>query len=297
MDNIYKYRLFLKTIETGNITRTAESFYVSQSAVSQQLKHLEEYFGKELFYKDKTLKLTAFGMSIKDEVEQLVSYYEHKENFIFNVSKNEDLSLNIIAKSSFILNILNRFLTKNPLDINALRNGSNLMICEEINSGRSHIGFGDLGNAYRNLESIQVLDIPIVLVVHKSNPLAKKKDVLVEDLKKQTMILYDDKTFIGNYVQDMFIEKKTYPKRVIRCNHSEMIQMLAQIKFGIGFIYGHTADSINNKDLVYRQLKNFSIKKPYSLIYNPKFINQYQQQVIENMVTFFKKENKKLGKL
>ena len=73
MDNIYKYRLFLKTIETGNITRTAESFYVSQSAVSQQLKHLEEYFGKELFYKDKTLKLTAFGISIKDEVEQVAT--------------------------------------------------------------------------------------------------------------------------------------------------------------------------------------------------------------------------------
>ena len=141
MDNIYKYRLFLKTIETGNITRTAESFYVSQSAVSQQLKHLEEYFSKELFYKDKTLKLTAFGISIKDEVEQLVSYYDHKENFIFNVSKNEDLSLNIIAKSSFILNTLNKFLIKNPLDINAIRNGSNQMIIETARNIRARVFF------------------------------------------------------------------------------------------------------------------------------------------------------------
>ena len=84
--------------------------------------------------------MTAFGISIKDEVEQLVSYNDHKENFIFNVSKNQDLSLNIIAKSSFILNILNKFLKKHPLDINAIRNGSNQMICEEIDSGRSHIG-------------------------------------------------------------------------------------------------------------------------------------------------------------
>ena len=156
--------------------------------------------------------------------------------------------------------------------------------------------FGDIGSAYRNLKPIKVLDIPIVLVMSKSNPLNKKTDILVHDLKNHTLILYDDKTFIGNYVQDMFIQKKLYPKHVIRCNHSEMIQMLAELKFGIGFIYGHTA-KLDNKMVVYKQLNNYSIKKPYSLIYNPRFINAYQEQIIENLISFFKKENKRLEKL
>lgn len=293
MDNIYRYRLFLKTIETGNITRTAESFYVSQSAVSQQLKHLEEYFGKALFYKEKTLRLTSFGLSIKDEVEQLVSYYDHKENFIFNLSKNDDLALNIIAKSSFIMNLLMNYLKKHPLDINAVRNGSNNAICKDIESGKSHIGFGDLEPGFRYIKAIQVLDIPIVLCLNKNHKLTKTKDITIQDLKNERLILYDDQTFIGNHIQSLLMKHKIYPKSVLRSNHSEIIQELTDSKYGIGFVYKHTA---HNKNLAYRKITDTVISKPYSLLYNPKFVNAYQEQVIDNLLKFFEVENKRLNK-
>jgi DNA-binding transcriptional LysR family regulator len=288
--------LFLKTIETGNITRTAESFFVSQSAVSQQLKQLEEYFGKPLFYKDKTLKLTAFGNGIKSEIEQLVNYYTNKENHILSLTKQSEQTLNIIGKSAFILTIFKKFLEKNPIELHELQNSNNSSICESIQKGKSHIGFGEHESEYPNLESFEILHIPVILSIHKNHSLAAKEEIEVNDLKNETLILYSDQTYIGAKVQDLFIHNNFYPKDIIYSNHSKIIQMMTELNYGIGFIYSHTKET-DNKSLVYKRIKGAAIQRPYSLIYNPMFITDYQKEIIAMLKDFFQKEDKRLNRI
>ena len=176
-----------------------------------------------------------------------------------------------------------------------MQNTNNSSICESIQKGKSHIGFGEHEAEYPNLESFEILHIPVILSINKEHPLASKDDIEVNDLKNETLILYSDQTYIGAKVQDLFIHNNFYPKDIIYSNHSKIIQMMTELNYGIGFIYSHTKEA--NKKLVYKRLKNASIQRPYSLIYNPMFITDYQKEVISKLKDFFQKEDKRLNRI
>lgn len=59
--DIINLQAFIATVETGSITQAAEQIGRTQSAVSQQISKLESLLNKNLFYRDKTMKLTQEG--------------------------------------------------------------------------------------------------------------------------------------------------------------------------------------------------------------------------------------------
>ncbi|MCW8950622.1 MAG: LysR family transcriptional regulator, partial [Sedimenticola sp.] len=76
-------RTFLAVAESGGMTRAAQSLSLTQGAVSQQIKRLEGYFGKQLFdRRQKRMLLTSDGeklvasanrlLALNDEVRQLM---------------------------------------------------------------------------------------------------------------------------------------------------------------------------------------------------------------------------------
>ena len=56
------YNLFLKVVETGSISKAANELFISQPALSQQLKKLEKEFNAKLFTRsNKGIELTNEG--------------------------------------------------------------------------------------------------------------------------------------------------------------------------------------------------------------------------------------------
>ena len=45
----YKLSTFLELCETKNYTKTAEKLHMTQPAVTQHIKYLEQYYGTKLF--------------------------------------------------------------------------------------------------------------------------------------------------------------------------------------------------------------------------------------------------------
>lgn len=82
-------RAFLGVVETGSVTRAARLLNLTQAAVSQQLRRLEELFGTALFDRaGRQMRLTLSGerlvphaeklMSLNDEVFGLMSAAQHE---------------------------------------------------------------------------------------------------------------------------------------------------------------------------------------------------------------------------
>ena len=60
--NLKQFEYFIKIAENKNFTRTAEEMFISQPALSQQIRSLEEEFGFSLFYRtNKLVELTPAG--------------------------------------------------------------------------------------------------------------------------------------------------------------------------------------------------------------------------------------------
>ncbi len=67
---IYRLKSFLAIMKEGNLTRAAERLHLSQSALSSQLRQLEEELGLSLF------RRTARGMELSDAARELVPLAE-----------------------------------------------------------------------------------------------------------------------------------------------------------------------------------------------------------------------------
>ena len=92
--NIQQLRYFLVLADTLSFTKTAEKYYISQTAVSNQIKALEEKLGVQLFQRDnrKVILTPAGKVFVKEaliERDDVAALYdgviEGKYDIIFNL--------------------------------------------------------------------------------------------------------------------------------------------------------------------------------------------------------------------
>ena len=70
MEDFNKYKIFYEVAKEGNITRASEKLFISQPAVSQSIKKLEEELEVSLFIRNKSgVTLTSIGQEIFTKVD------------------------------------------------------------------------------------------------------------------------------------------------------------------------------------------------------------------------------------
>src|SRR5258708_12827192 len=71
--DVDQLRTFLAIAETGSFTRAADVVFKTQSAVSMQMKRLEERIGRPIFVRDgRASKLTEDGERLLDYARRIV---------------------------------------------------------------------------------------------------------------------------------------------------------------------------------------------------------------------------------
>ena len=75
--NINKLEIFLTLARTLNFTKTAQELYISQTAVSQQIRALEEELDCELFTRSsRSVRLTEAGRALQVHAESFLGKYQ-----------------------------------------------------------------------------------------------------------------------------------------------------------------------------------------------------------------------------
>lgn len=95
---------FLTVAETGQFNTAAQLVYRSHSAVSMQIKHLEEQIGGELFLRNKnSLSLTKKGQLLKDYGEKLLALNDEVLNLLQGKDKVKNIPLGVAPEYSDFL--------------------------------------------------------------------------------------------------------------------------------------------------------------------------------------------------
>ena len=117
--NLELYRFFCETAKAGNVTRAAESLFVSQSAVSQSIMQLEYKLGCKLFNRSKRgVRLTSEGEVLFSYVNNAVSLIDNAQEKILAMKNLREGEIKIGASdtacSLFLLPFLSRFNDEHP---------------------------------------------------------------------------------------------------------------------------------------------------------------------------------------
>ncbi len=109
--------VFLVASRTKSFTRAAETLFVTRSAVSRQIKSLEEFLGKSLFNRDKThLTLTEEGSQYANALSLIFADLKVSTDQVMGLSNQSEMILNLSAtiNATWLMARLPGFEKKHP---------------------------------------------------------------------------------------------------------------------------------------------------------------------------------------
>ncbi|MEM7468356.1 MAG: LysR family transcriptional regulator [Pseudomonadota bacterium] len=94
--DLRQIKYFLAVAETFNFTRAAEQCFVSQPALTQAIKKLEDELGGPLIHRDgRNTRLTELGRSLRAHFEKIQHTRDAITNIANEISRGERIELNI----------------------------------------------------------------------------------------------------------------------------------------------------------------------------------------------------------
>lgn len=110
--NYHHLNYFWQVAKVGNLTKTAEMLHVSQSALSSQIKQLEESIGSQLFTREnRKLILTDVGKTTFSYAESIFKLGNELENILNHGVQAEHQTLRIGMLSTMSRNFVEAFIT------------------------------------------------------------------------------------------------------------------------------------------------------------------------------------------
>ena len=194
--SIQRLPVFLSAAEHLNFTRAAEEQCISQTAVSQQIKLLEQELGYALFVRGKRgVRLTPAGEVFYRQCRQLMIRYNGAAAQGKKVALGNATDLRIGYAGAYelwtIVSQIRKYHRQHPEAEIEFQLGSNQSLLGALAEGQLDMavlsGFGvELG---KELDSRVTLSDPCMVMISASHPLAAKKEIHPRELKGIPIVL------------------------------------------------------------------------------------------------------------
>ena len=187
-------RYFVKTAETRNFSHAASCLNIAQTSLSQQIKHLEDELGTQLFIRDShSLQLTEAGEVILPFALRTIQDAEACVDRINDLRKLLTGTLNIGVTHSFspiLTESVISFIKMYPkIKVNIVYKQMNELM--ELLSNRELdfvLAFKPI-QTFPNVESHILFQNTLSAIVGKNHPLASKEKVSISELEKYDLAL------------------------------------------------------------------------------------------------------------
>ncbi len=239
--NYELYKVFYEVVINGSISKASESMYISQPAVSQAIKNLEEKLGGKLLIRTKKgIVLTEEGKVLFDYVKKGIESFQNGENAFLNYLNLDSGSIRIGASTTITRNIVMPYLEKfhkkypkvdikitNELTTNlitALRNGDLDLLVVNLPMKES-----------KDLKIIPICEIHDIFIGNENYYNKTKGNIRIEELFNYPLITQKEpsntRTFLNEYLKSNNISTNI-PNEIV--SYSLIIDFV-KAGFGIGY--------------------------------------------------------------
>lgn len=187
---------FLAVAERGSFTRAAASLYVSQPALSQQIKLLEQTLGVQLFDRTgRTIRLTDAGLVFQQHARQALAELEAGARAVHNVDDLSRGHLRLGVTPTYtpwlVGPLLAAFWRRYPGVTLSLSEATQEQTEQQLVNNELDTGLGFSGEHEAELTATPLLEESLVAVVSKTHTLAKRQHITLERLSSEPLVLLD----------------------------------------------------------------------------------------------------------
>ena len=231
-------RYFLAVAREQNITRAAETLYVTQSTLSKQMMDLEKQLGKKLFVRGKRkLFLTEEGEFLRGRAQEILNLIENTEDAFQTGAERIRGHITIGCGETVVMGdiagLLAEFRRLHPDVQLHTHSGDADMILERLDKGLVDMGLllGPIRQEKYEYLNLHKKDI-YGLLMPSDCDLAQQKAINIDQLKALPLIL-SEQTFSGH--QDLEWFGADYSVLNVAATYNLIYNATFLVEHGIGY--------------------------------------------------------------
>lgn len=227
--------------ECGGLARAADQLNITQSALSHQIKGLEDQAGVELFIRrSKPMKLSAAGLRLLRLAEQVLPQVEaaQAEFSALRDGKTGRMHIAIECHACFewLFPVLEQFRKSWPdVDVD-IRPGLAFDALPALQKEEVDLVVSSDPEELPGVEFIELFDYNAVFVAAASHALAEKPFIEAEDFRGQTLITYPVERTRLDVFSQLLIPAKVEPAMIRQVELTAVILLLVASNRGISVL-------------------------------------------------------------
>lgn len=268
-------------------SRAAKVLYLSQPAVSMQLKQLEqnlglplfEQAGKQLYLTDAGRELLHYSRNITQQLAELESVLGEMKG----MGKGK-FTLSVVNTANYFTpQLLARFCKRYPdISVNLLVANRDTVL-KQLEENTTDLAIMGQPPDGRDIDSQSFLENPLVVIAAPDHPLAKLKNIKFLRLAEESFLSREPGSGTRSAMERVFAEHKIQPRIGMEMETNEAIKQAVQAGMGLGILSLHSIElELETKRLAMLHVEGFPLVRHW-------FVAHRITKRLSNAASAFKK--------
>ncbi|SMO65177.1 LysR family transcriptional regulator [Ruegeria faecimaris] len=283
--------------ECGGLARAADQLNITQSALSHQIKGLEDQAGVELFLRrSKPMKLSAAGLRLLRLAEQILPQVEATQQEFSSLRDGRTGRMHIAIEChacfEWLFPVLESF-RKSWGDVDVdIRPGLAFDALPALQKEEVDLVVSSDPEDLPGVEFIELFDYDAVFVAASTHPLAQKEFIEAEDFRGQTLITYPVERTRLDVFSQLLIPARVEPAAIRQVELTAVILLLVASNRGISVLPDWVVREVKyNSDYVTRPLTKAGITRR---LYAAVRTEDLEKPFVQELIKLAKTEARKL---
>ncbi len=265
-------KIFSTVAELQSYTEAAKVLFLTQPAVSMQIKQLEEYVGMPLFERvGKQVVLTEAGQELLVYAESIAQQMDEAKLMLEELKgvKRGRLHLTMASTANYfapqLIAAFKRQYPKAEITLDVTNRSGLVQAVEHNHTDMAIMGKPPAGH---QLQGIPFMDNPLVVIASPKHPMVFKQPIPLQDLADEPFIVREPDSGTRIATERFFNQHGLELIAGMEMNRSEAIKQAVMAELGLGIVSLHTIEmELALKRLVVLEVEDFPIMRQWHIVY------------------------------
>lgn len=241
--HIETLKVFCDLVDLESFSLAAERNFITQSAVSQQIRSLEDKFKRRLLERvrgRREVKLTPAGDVFYQESRKVLDAYDQLQENLRGVVGKIGGTVKVATVYSVGLHELpskvREFMTKFPAAKIDLEYSRTTRVVRDVLNGNVELGVLAFPEPRRGLTITPMPDNKLVLIAPPDHHFATRKKLKVTDLDGEAFVLFERDVPTRKAMDKIFKTNGIEVKKVAEFDNIETIKRAVEVGFGLAIV-------------------------------------------------------------
>ena len=241
--HIETLKVFCDLVDLQSFSLAAERNFITQSAVSQQIRSLEDRFKRKLLERvrgRREVKLTPAGEVFYREAQNVLGCYRNLEESLRGLVGKIGGTVKVATVYSVGLHELpakvREFMTKFPSAKIDLEYSRTTRVVRDVLNGNVELGVVAFPEPRRGITIVQMPVNRLVLITPLDHKFAKRAQVKAKDLNGEDFVLFERDVPTRKATDKILKEHGVEVRKVAEFDNIETIKRAVEVGFGLAII-------------------------------------------------------------